>query len=160
MPDISHKEFINEWMAFRDRAHNREENMSRSSETEYVSDIMELPDLMRAIENTVADLDKQGDALKTSAMVSANARASYSEVKHRELIAMKAEEIETKTKRTIQDREALYRNKFSNERREWMMAEADHDSNKDLYRGTMSKLNALQSLLRVKEGEMRMANYQ
>lgn len=117
---------------------------------------MNLPELKTQIESAIEDIQKLGDRLKTSAKIAASARADYGEAKHKELLAMAEEENTGKVaKRTIDQRKAVYRNKHSDLRREWMIRENDWQSDRELYRGARDTLSALQTLYRVEAEETR-----
>ena len=117
----------------------------------------ELENLRKDLEATIDALTKTAHRLKGSARETANKRSDYENKKNGYLIQLAAEDAESGNKpRTIALQTAMYRLMFKDERQAHLLAEADYESDRDLFKGIMAKLNALQSLLRITETEMRL----
>lgn len=104
----------------------------------------------------VAQLEQAGAELKREAREATDRQADYEERKNEFLVALFTEESEGGFKRTESQRQALYRSAYRLERREAMAAKAGLDASRDLYRGLLAKVNAIQTLARIAEAEMRL----
>lgn len=109
-------------------------------------------ELLKATE----DLVKAGESLKKSAKAEADFHSAYDLKKNKFLVLLYNEEIEQKIKRTVDQRVAMYRTKFSEERRDWLMAKADYESDRDLYRGVQIRVSAIQTLIGVEKEKMKL----
>lgn len=63
-------------------------------------------------------------------------------------------ETENKFKRTEAHRTALYRTAFSEQRRSWLFAKANLDSERDVYKGVQVKITALITLISLEKAKM------
>lgn len=116
----------------------------------------ELTEIKRMLNEAVAQLDATGAELKAEAREATDRQADYEERKNEFLIALFAEEAEKGFKRTESQRQALYRSAYRAERRQAMLAKEQLAASRDLYRGLQAKVNAIQTLARIAEAEMRL----
>ncbi len=122
----------------------------------------DLQQLRIDLDQTINNLTDTAKRLKISAREAANKRSDYERLKSGYKIQIAAEdELSGKKARTVPLIEALYRSKFAIERLEANLAESDYETDVHLYKGIMAKLNALQSLGRMIESEMKLGvNFQ
>lgn len=116
-----------------------------------MSDTLELE---KELETATENLTKLGRQMKASAVLEAEMRSDYEELKNQYLIELYAQEVDKATKRTEAQRTAMYRIKFKDERRRWLMAKADFDSDRDLFKGLQSKITAIQTLISLEKAKM------
>lgn len=116
----------------------------------------ELLKIKAEIARATAEIPKLAAQIRAESVAAANAQADYDERKHQFLIDLFDEEAEQKFKRTEAQRQSLYRNAFKRERRAAMLAKAELDSSRDLFRGLQSTIMALQTQARLVEAQMRM----
>ena len=116
----------------------------------------ELTEIKRMLTEAVAQLDALGAELKAEAKAATDRQADYEERKNGFLIELFSEEADKGFKRTESQRQALYRSAYRHERREAMVAKEQLAASRDLYRGLQSKVNAIQTLARIAEAEMRL----
>jgi len=122
---------------------------------------VELLDITSEMEATLKALDSLMIDMHESATESVNTRCDYEDKKNRYVLELKAEELaDPKLKRTDKVRQSMYRLQFNNERQQWLAKDSAHDVNKLVHKGLLAKLNALQSLLRLVDGEIKMSNIQ
>lgn len=94
--------------------------------------------------------------LKQSAQNAVNKKCEYEGLKNQYLLQLKAEESDDpKIKRTDSIRTAMYRLMYKNERKFWLAAEAEYLTDTILFKGLIAKLNALQSIGRLTETEIK-----
>lgn len=119
--------------------------------------MQELLQLEIDLHETTNALAELSDALKTSAIVEANTRSDYEDAKNKLLLTLYDEEIKDGKKRTEQIRTAIYRSHLQGERRAWLLAKADMDSNRDLLKGLLSKIDSLRTLISLAKAQMELA---
>jgi len=121
----------------------------------------DLERLRNELNDAINALTQTAMRLKSSAREAVEKRSDYEERKNGYLIQLAAEDAESGTKRTVALQQAMYRQLYKNERRAYLLAEADLDSDKDLFRGIQAKLNALQTVSRLTESEVKLGvNFQ
>lgn len=114
----------------------------------------DLEKIKNDLQSAVDALTETAKRLKTSAKEAVNKRCEYEAKKNSYLIEMKAEESDDPTiKRTDAIRTAMYRQMFKDERKEWLAAESDYETDVIIFKGLQSKLNAQQTLSRLIEME-------
>lgn len=118
---------------------------------------MDLFELEKELQGANDDLTALGREIKASAKREAETLSKYEELKNRYLIQLYAEEVELKIKRTVDQRTAMYRTMYLDERRDWLLAKADHESNRDLFRGVQTKITSLQTLIGIEREKMRLS---
>lgn len=116
----------------------------------------QIEDIREMIRRTVADLDRQGMELKQAAVQATNDEADYEERKASFLVALFEEEAELGFKRTESQRQSLYRRALKDDRRRANLSRETLQADRELYRGLQTKINALQTLARMIEAEMRL----
>lgn len=114
----------------------------------------ELFQLQKDLHEAKENLGKLASDVKKSAMAEANTHSDYEEKKNSLLIILYDEEVENSKKRTGAERTAIYRDRFKEQRREWLIAKADFESNRDLFRGLQSKVEALRTLISLEKAKM------
>lgn len=116
----------------------------------------ELNKVIGDLQQTVGALTQTALRLKKSAVASVNARSVYENQKNQYLLQLKAEEsLDATIKRTDAIRTAMYRSQFADERLAWQLAEVNYETDRDLLRALMAKLNAIQSIARLTESELK-----
>jgi uncharacterized Ntn-hydrolase superfamily protein len=116
----------------------------------------ELKQIKDDLQSAINSLTTTAKRLKQSAADAVTARCDYENLKNQYLLELKAEESDDpKIKRTDAIRTAMYRALYKEERKAYLAAEADYESDKDLFRGLQAKLNALQSIARLTETEIK-----
>lgn len=116
----------------------------------------ELAEIKGMLRRAVDELESAGAELRKEAREASDRAADYEERKNAFLTELFAEEAEKGFKRTESQRQALYRAAYKAERREAMTAKGQLDASRDLYRGLLAKVNAIQTLARIAEAEMRL----
>lgn len=116
----------------------------------------ELTEIKRMLGEAVSQLDALGAELRREAREATDRQADYEERKNGFLIELFNEESQKGFKRTESQRQALYRSAYRAERREAMVAKEQLNASRDLYRGLQAKVNAIQTLARIAEAEMRL----
>lgn len=115
----------------------------------------ELFDLQRQLSEAKDRLGEIARDLRAKAIAEAEARCNYADAKNTYLIEMFAEEADDpKMKRSVAQREALYRSMYKDLRRTWFLSQADLSAERDFYDGVKSKIMALQTLIRLEESKM------
>jgi hypothetical protein len=117
---------------------------------------MDLEQLEKELESATENLTKLGRQMKASAKLEAEKHSDYDLLKNKLLVILYNEEVEQKIKRTVDQRQALYRTKYAEQRRDWLLAKADYESDRDLFRGLLTKITALQSLMSNEREKMRL----
>jgi predicted nucleic acid-binding Zn-ribbon protein len=117
---------------------------------------MDLEQLEKALEEATENLSKLGRQMKTAARREAELRSEYENLKNSYLIELYAEEVDKASKRTVDLRTAMYRLRYKNERMAWLLAKADFESDRDLFKGLQSKITAIQSLIGLEREKMRL----
>lgn len=110
------------------------------------------------LRTAIDELDALSEQIRHEARAAATTSASYEEKKNRYLITLFAEEAEGGFKRTETQRQALYRTAFREERLEAMLAKEELQSSRDLFKGLQAKINALQTIARLSEAELKLLN--
>lgn len=121
-----------------------------------MNDMDELGEIKEMLRSAVGQLDSLGAELKQEARSATEKAADYEERKNGFLTQLFDEEAQKGFKRTESQRQALYRAAYREERREAMIAKEQLQSSRDLYRGLQAKVNAIQTLARIVEAEMRL----
>lgn len=116
----------------------------------------EVIELEKQLSEATENLTKLGRAMKASAKLEADLRSNYEELKNGYLIELYAEEVDKASKRTVDHRTAMYRLKFKDERRRWLLAKADFESDRDLFKGLATKISAIQTLIGLEKEKMRL----
>lgn len=117
---------------------------------------MDLQQLEQELQNATENLTKLGRQMKSSARLEAELRSEYENRKNSYLIELYAEESEKAFKRTEAHRTAMYRLKYKDDRQRWLLAKADFESDRDLFKGLQSKITAIQSLIGLEREKMRL----
>lgn len=104
---------------------------------------------------TIAAIEALANVIGMEARDSADRAADYEEKKNSYLIELYEEEIQFGFKRTEAQRQALYRDRFREERRRMLLSREELQSSRDLLKGLQAKLNALQTLARLSELEFK-----
>lgn len=118
----------------------------------------DLTQIKDELNSAVDALTQTAKRLKVSAQTFVNKRCEYENKKNQYVLQLKAEEETSggKIKRTDAVRQSMYRLMYQKERLEWLAAEMDYETDKDLYKGLIAKLNALQTVARLTETEMKL----
>ncbi len=117
----------------------------------------ELEQLRNDLNSTIDALTKTAVRLKQSARLSVEKSADYEQLKSNYKIQLAAEDTASGAKaRTVSLIESMYRLKFAHERLMANLAKIEHDTDVLLFKGLQAKLNALQTVARLSESEMRM----
>lgn len=114
----------------------------------------EIEQLEKQLTEATENLTKLGQKLKKSAAAEADFHSDYEEKKNGYLIELYSSEVDKATKRTVDQRTAMYRLKFATERRRWLLAKADYESDRDLFRGLQTKITSLQTLIGMEKAKM------
>jgi len=116
--------------------------------------MQELLELDKELRDATENLTKFARVFKASAVKEAESHCVYEEKKNRFLIVLYDEEVQQSIKRTEVQRKAMYRNEYAKERRDWLLAKADFESDRDLFKGLQSKIMALQSLIGIEKAKL------
>jgi len=108
----------------------------------------EIEEIISDLNEAVTALTSTASRLKQSARDAVEKRADYENKKNKYLIELAADD----TKRTVLLQQAMYRKMFETERLQWQLSDRVYESDKDLFRGLQAKLNALQTIARLREG--------
>lgn len=109
---------------------------------------MEELDIVNALEDAVGELEGAGEALREAGRKAANSAADYENSKNAYVIELKNEELkDPKIKRTDAIRQSMYRDQFKDLRRVRMVNSELWEAEKLAFRGLLSKVSALQTLL-------------
>jgi uncharacterized Ntn-hydrolase superfamily protein len=113
--------------------------------------------IIQEIEKTVEALTATAKRLKKSAAKSVNKQCDYEDKKNDYVLSLKkSAKANPDEKVTDAMRESMYRAKFKQERSDALEAAADYESDKILFKGLQSKLNALQTIARLTESELKL----
>jgi hypothetical protein len=116
----------------------------------------ELREIQRQLTEAITELEAFAEILRTDARLATSRAADYEEAKNQYLIALYSEEVEQGFKRTEAQRQALYRDRFKDLRRASMLAKEELQSSRDLFKGLQAKINAIQTIARMSEAEMKL----
>lgn len=116
----------------------------------------EVFELEKELKTATENLSKLGRQMKASAKLEADLRSDYEELKNDYLIELYSQEVDKASERTVAQRTAMYRTKYKNERRRWLLAKADFESDRDLFKGLQSKITAIQTLIGIEKEKMRL----
>lgn len=116
----------------------------------------EVIELEKELKDATGNLTELGRRMKKSARAEAELRSEYENLKNSYLIELYASEVDKASKRTVEQRTAMYRHKFQNERMRWLLAKADYESDRDLFKGLQSKITAIQTLIGIEKEKMRL----
>ncbi len=121
----------------------------------------ELKQLRDDLNKTLDALTSTAQRIKQSGREAVNKEAHYESLKANYKIHIAAEDAASGSKaRTVSLIESMYRLKYANERLAMMLSRRDYETDVLLYKGIMAKLNALQSVARLAESEMKLgANF-
>lgn len=114
----------------------------------------EILELEKQLTEATSNLSKLGRLMKASAKLEAELRSIYENKKNSYLIELYAEEVDKATKRTVDHRTAMYRLRYKDERMRWLLAKADYESDRDLFKGLSVKISAIQSLIGLEKAKM------
>ena len=128
--------------------------MEREGRARIIKNMNELYDLEKELTEAKNKLGEIADKILQSAKDEVNYRSDYEEKKNKFLLLCYAEENDRNFKRTEQHRKSMYRDKFADERRAWLFAKADYESNRELYKGLLSKIEALRTLVSLEKSKM------
>ncbi len=112
-------------------------------------------ELINDMEAALVDLEQCGKELSHYAIEAVNTRAHYEKKKNMMLLEIAAQEGKQPT---VDVKTAMYRNKYAQERLAWQLADAQASTQRELHRGLLAKINALQSLLKISEGEYKIGS--
>lgn len=114
--------------------------------------------LYNELKEIEAKVEQAGQNVHFAGQNAATKRAEYEDLKNKMLIQMFAEEAGDKTlKRTEAQRTAIYRSLYSTQRLEWQLAENEWKASTDYLKGLLAMLTAVQSRIRILEGEYRVS---
>ncbi len=111
---------------------------------------------LKVLQDAIAEL---GRTLPQKGRDAAQARSNYELAKAKELIAMYKQETEGKFKRTIEQRTAIYREKFATERLDAYLAENEFNAEGSHLKALLGALTALQTRARLAEAEWKNGGY-
>lgn len=103
-------------------------------------------------------VDQAGQNVHFSGQNAATKKAEYEDLKNKMLIQMFADEAKDGKKRTEAQRQAIYRTTYSQQRLEWQLAENEWKASSDYLKGLLAMLTAVQSRIRILEGDWRVAS--
>lgn len=122
----------------------------------------ELQRLKQDLQESIDALSITAKRLKLSGADSVNSAADYELKKSRLKIEIAAEDAVSEGKgRTVAHIEAIYRAQFADERLAAHLAKMNHETDVLIFKGLQCKVNAIQSLCRLTESELKLGeNFQ
>ncbi len=116
----------------------------------------EILELKKQLQESIDALSTTAKRLKLSGAASVNAAADYELKKSRLKIEIAAEDAASEGKaRTVACIESIYRAQFADERLEAHLAKMNYETDVLIFKGLQCKVNAIQSLCRITETELK-----
>ena len=116
-----------------------------------------MKEIIDQMNETINALTDTALRLRKSGTESVNARCDYEDAKNELVLKLRQEEIDDpKKKRTDAVRQSVYRSMLKEERKNWLGKESNYETDKILFKGLQSKINALQTVARLTETELKM----
>lgn len=116
-----------------------------------------LPDIYDELKTLEALIEKSGNHIRSLAIVAANKRAEYEELKNKCLIEMFAEEAKQNFKRTEAQRCAIYRSMYSTQRLMWQLADNELSAERDYLKALLGNQISTEVRRGLVESDLRMA---
>jgi polyribonucleotide nucleotidyltransferase len=112
--------------------------------------------IYNALEDLEAKIEQAGQNVHFSGQQAAQKKAKYEELKNKMLIQMFADEA-SGTKRTVDQRQAIYRATYAQERLEWQLAENEWKASNDYLKALLGNQISTEVRLKILESDMRFA---
>ena len=113
--------------------------------------------LYNELKELEAKIEDAGRQVHFSGQLAAQKKAVYEELKNKMLIEMHAEEAKSGTKRTIEQRQSIYRTTYAQQRLEATLAENEWKASGEYLRALLGNQSSLQTRNRILQADMHIA---
>lgn len=102
-------------------------------------------------------IEQAGQNVHFSGVAAANKKSIYEDLKNKMLIEMFADEAKEGKKRTEQQRTAIYRSTYAQQRLEWLLAENEWKASNDYLKALLGNQISCEVRLKILESDWRVA---